>query len=145
MSSKNKSLNFIDIFAGAGGLSCGLEMASHRCLLGIDYDKHAMDTFALNHPKAEVYCGEIQKLTTKELLRLTKGEKIHLVVGGPPCQGFSTVGRGDPKDKRNRLFLEYCRIVRDLKPDFIVMENVTGILAQKNRAVLKGIFKTFNE
>jgi DNA (cytosine-5)-methyltransferase 1 len=137
-------LNFIDVFAGAGGLSCGMEMAGMRCLLGVDHDKHAMATFARNHKHAEVYCGDITKLTKKKLFDLIGKNKIHAVVGGPPCQGFSTVGTGDPKDQRNSLFLQFVRIVKLTKPEFVVMENVTGLLAKKNEKTLQAIFKRFS-
>jgi DNA (cytosine-5)-methyltransferase 1 len=136
-------LNFIDVFAGAGGLSCGLELAGHRCLLGIDYDKHAMDTFALNHEHAQTYCGDVRKLTNKKIEELTSALPIHAVVGGPPCQGFSTAGAGNPEDARNSLFLEFVRIVRVTKPAFVVMENVTGLMAKKNEETLYHILKKF--
>lgn len=142
---KKNNFNFIDVFAGAGGLSCGMEMAGMRCVLGIDADKHAMTTFAHNHKHAEVYCGDVTKLSKSELKKLTKGQKIHAVVGGPPCQGFSTVGLGDPKDNRNSLFREFVRIVRETKPEFVVIENVTGMLAKKNEATVKSIFDCFKK
>src|SRR5690606_13584401 len=94
---------------------------------------------------AEVYCGDVTKLSKAELKRLTKGQKIHAVVGGPPCQGFSTVGLGDPNDIRNTLFREFVRIVRETKPEFVVIENVTGMLAKKNEKTLKSIFDCFNK
>ncbi|PIK15868.1 DNA cytosine methyltransferase [Halobacteriovorax sp. JY17] len=139
----NNVLNFIDVFAGAGGLSCGLELAGMKCVLGIDANKHAMDTFARNHKHAETYCGDITKLAKKDLLEKLKGNHVHVVVGGPPCQGFSTVGLGNPDDMRNTLFLEFCRIVRTTMPYFVVIENVTGLLAKKNEKTLQNIFKKF--
>lgn len=138
-------LNFIDTFSGAGGLSCGLELAGLNCVLGIDKEKNAIETFKLNHPNAETFCGDITKLTKKELKKLTKNQNIDLVVGGPPCQGFSTVGRGNPEDDRNRLFLEFVRIVKETKPNFVVMENVTGLLAKKNETTLKAIMSLFHK
>jgi DNA (cytosine-5)-methyltransferase 1 len=139
------SLNFIDVFAGAGGLSCGLEMAGHRCLLGVDIDKYAMQTFAKNHRFAETYTGPIQELDKKKLNALLDNQTVHAVVGGPPCQGFSTVGAGDPKDVRNSLFLQFVRLVKLTKPHFVVVENVTGLLAQKNEKSLQAIFKQFTK
>ncbi|WP_372655630.1 DNA cytosine methyltransferase [Halobacteriovorax sp.] len=136
-------LNFIDVFAGAGGLSCGLELAGMKCVLGVDANKHAMETFAKNHKHAQTYCGDITKLTKKELLKKLDGNHVHVVVGGPPCQGFSTVGLGNPDDMRNTLFLEFCRIVRTTMPYFVVIENVTGLLAKKNEKTLQNIFKKF--
>lgn len=136
-------LNFIDVFSGAGGLSCGLEIAGLNCLLGVDIDKNAMKTFALNHKKAKVYCDSIANLDLKKITKLTHEQKIHAVVGGPPCQGFSTVGKGNPNDHRNSLFLHFVRIVAITKPYFIIVENVTGLLAKKNEKTLKAILSQF--
>lgn len=141
--SKYEKLNFIDVFAGAGGMSCGMELAGMRCLLGIDFDKYAMETFAHNHKYAQTYCGDVSKLTKTQLMELIKGQQIHAVVGGPPCQGFSTVGLGDPKDTRNELFKQFVRLVKITNPYFVVIENVTGLLAKKNEATLKAIFRKF--
>ncbi|MDC1174418.1 DNA cytosine methyltransferase [Bacteriovoracaceae bacterium] len=138
-------LNFIDVFSGAGGLSCGLEMVGHQCLLGVDIDKYAMETFSLNHKKANTYCGDISKLTKAKLEKLTGNKPIHAVVGGPPCQGFSTVGLGNPKDERNALFMQFVRLVRVTKPYYIILENVTGLVAKKNESTLKSIFKEFHK
>ena len=139
----NAKLNFIDIFAGAGGFSCGMEMAGHKCLLGVDFNQHAMNTFEKNHKGSKVFCGDIHLLKKKKLEELLDSKKVHVVVGGPPCQGFSTVGAGNPNDNRNSLFLQFVRIVRITKPQFVVMENVTGLLAQKNEQTLKAVFNKF--
>ncbi|MGI4993054.1 DNA cytosine methyltransferase [Halobacteriovorax sp. GFR7] len=143
-SKRSKKLKFIDIFSGAGGFSCGLEMAGFECVMGIDFNKHAMDTFALNHKKAFPYCGDISKLTNKKIKEVLGDTEVNLVVGGPPCQGFSTVGPGNPDDIRNKLFLEFVRVVKLTNPEFVVIENVTGLLAKKNESTLKAIFKKFN-
>ena len=140
-----KELNFIDLFSGAGGLSNGMEKAGWNCLLGLDMNKYALETFKANHNNAEIFHGNIKDLDTKTLKKLTKNKTIHAVVGGPPCQGFSTVGPGDPKDKRNHLFKEFVRIVKATNPEFIVVENVTGLLAKKNENTLKAIFLEFNK
>ncbi|MCK5884391.1 MAG: DNA cytosine methyltransferase [Bacteriovoracaceae bacterium] len=138
-------INFIDVFSGAGGLSCGMELAGHKCVLGVEIDKHAASTFAHNHKHAEVHCGDIRELTPKRLKELLNGKKVDAVIGGPPCQGFSTAGKGDPNDIRNTLFREFVRIVRNTSPNFVVIENVTGILAKKNEATLSDIFKQFEK
>jgi DNA (cytosine-5)-methyltransferase 1 len=141
---KNSKLNFIDVFSGAGGLSCGLELSGHQCVLGVEMDKFASETFKNNHKNAEVFCGNIIDLDKEKLLKLTKNKKIHAIVGGPPCQGFSTVGLGNPKDARNLLFKEFVRIVKITNPYFIVIENVTGLLASKNEKTLTAILKFFS-
>lgn len=145
MARANNTLNFIDVFSGAGGLSHGLEMAGMRCLLGIDSDKHAIKTFAKNHHHAATFSGDVKNLTPKELYKLIGDNPIHAIVGGPPCQGFSTVGPGNPEDTRNSLFMEFFRLVKVLRPYFIVIENVTGLLARKNEKTLKSIFDRFHK
>lgn len=142
---KKTSLNFIDLFSGAGGLSCGLELAGHKCLLGADYDKEAINSFKANHKHAEVYLGDMKKFTTKKLRELTKNEDIDMIVGGVPCPGFSSVGKGDPNDPRNLLFKEFVKICKDVSPSIIIIENVTGILAKKNEPILNQIFAAFEE
>lgn len=146
MKNKNNTrLNFVDIFSGAGGLSCGMEMSGMKCLLGVDSNKHAINTFQLNHKDANTFCGDIKELTKSKLLELTGNEKINAVVGGPPCQGFSTAGLGNPDDERNELFLEFIRIVKVLKPDYVIVENVTGLLAKKNEKTLTSILSQFKK
>ena len=139
----SSQLNFIDVFSGAGGLSCGLELAGMRCLLGIDMDKNAIETFKANHHYANTYCGSVTELTEKKLKELIKDQPVHAVVGGPPCQGFSTVGIGNPNDSRNSLFKEFIRLVKITNPYYVIIENVTGLLAKKNEKTIKDIFKLF--
>lgn len=141
----SKSYNFIDLFSGCGGFSTGLEMAGHKCLLGVDFDADAIASFALNHFGAATFLGDIKQLKSAELIKLIGGKKIDMVVGGPPCQGFSTVGKGQVGDDRNKLFLEFVRVVRDLKPNIVILENVTGLLAKKNSKILKSIFQEFQK
>lgn len=140
---KKSPLNFIDVFSGAGGLSCGLELAGMQCLLGIDMDKSAIETFKANHHFANTYCGPVKDLTSKKLNELINNKKVHAVVGGPPCQGFSTVGIGDPNDLRNSLFREFIRLVKITDPHYVIIENVTGLVARKNEKTLHAIFTLF--
>lgn len=136
---------FIDLFSGCGGFSSGLEMAGHHCLLGVDFNKEAIQTFERNHPQAKSYLGDIRDLTTKELKKLINPKEVEIVIGGPPCQGFSTVGPGKTEDIRNKLFLEFVRIVKCCNPKVVLFENVTGLLAKKNQPVLEAIFKEFEK
>jgi len=142
---KNNTLNFIDLFCGCGGFSTGLEAAGHKCLLGIDFDKHAIESFKYNHKNSQAICGDISKITKQKLLSTLGGKCVDMVVGGPPCQGFSTVGKGDSLDERNNLFKHFIRVVRALEPKVVLFENVTGILAKKNEFVLKKIFQEFEK
>src|SRR4028118_923949 len=94
---------FIDLFSGAGGLSCGLEMSGFKCLLGIDQDKTAIETFKLNHKYAQAIAGDIRKISTKSIKELIGNQKVSLICGGPPWQGFSTIGQNNKEDERNFL------------------------------------------
>ena len=140
-----KNFNFIDLFSGCGGFSTGMELAGHKCLLGIDFDKYAMETFAQNHPHSHAICMDIHKLTKAKLTKLIDIKKVDMVIGGPPCQGFSTVGRGAADDERNSLFKQFIRIVKITEPKIVIFENVTGMLAKKNQKTLASIFKAFEK
>ncbi len=136
---------FIDLFSGAGGMSCGLEMAGWACLLGIDHDRVAIETFQHNHPQAKAIAGDIREISNQQIQEIIEHQKVDLICGGPPCQGFSTIGENDHLDERNFLFLEFLRIVEALKPDYIIVENVTGLLSKRNENVLKAIIKSFTD
>lgn len=138
-----KTLNFIDLFSGCGGISLGLERAGFNCLLGLDFLEPAIQTFKKNHKNSIGICADIQKTKTADIKKLIGNKTVDLICGGPPCQGFSTVGLGRADDERNHLFLDFVRFVRDFKPSYIMIENVTGLLAKKNENTLKSIYKEF--
>lgn len=122
----------IDLFCGAGGLSAGLEMAGFTVLAGNDLFDAAGETFSRTHPQAEFIGGPIQELTVERLMQATglkKGE-LTVLVGGPPCQAYSVYNHQRSMfDARATLFREYLRIVDGMRPEWIVMENVTGIFS----------------
>jgi len=140
-----KKINFIDLFCGAGGLSKGLIKAGMNCLVGIDHLKPAIETFTANHPKSISICDDLRTIKTNEVKKLIGKQKVHLICGGPPCQGFSTIGPGNKDDSRNHLFLEFVRFVKDFKPNVVLIENVTGLLAKKNIETLESIFLCFEK
>lgn len=117
---------FVDLFAGAGGLSWGLQQAGMQCLLASDHWADAIETYQHNMPDHPVIHRDIRKLTVAELKRRLP-QKPDWIVGGPPCQGYSTVGKRNRQDPRNVLFLEFRRIVKGLNPDGFVIENVLGL------------------
>lgn len=129
---KEKVLNVIDVFCGASGLSTGFSNAGFNVLLGIDIFENALKTFKKNHPNSQILNEDINGVTGNKIRKLIGNKKIHVVVGGPPCQGFSMAGRRQPNDPRNSLFKEYVRLVNELDPDIFVMENVRGLLSMKN-------------
>ena len=126
----------IDLFSGSGGLSHGLQLAGFRSVAAVDFDKNAADTYQLNHPEAVVLNRDISKLDPKELLDILGGRELDLLAGGPSCQGYSTHGKRDAEDPRNFLFEHYIRIAKALRPKWILIENVQGMLTYN-----KGYFR----
>ncbi|MBS3087334.1 DNA cytosine methyltransferase [Candidatus Pacearchaeota archaeon] len=124
----------IDLFCGAGGLSEGFKQAGFKSILGIDVDKSALETFALNHAGAETICGDISQITREQIAKKINRDTVDLIIGGPPCQGFSLAGRRNPNDPRNKLVQEFLRIVREFKPKFFVIENVQGFKSMRDKS-----------
>ena len=117
----------IDIFSGAGGLSLGAEMAGIRIKTAIEINKSAAQTFLRNHKWANVLQDDIQDLDPR---KLQSGKKpVFVIMGGPPCQGFSlsNTRTRNMKNEKNFLFLEFVRFVQELRPEWFVLENVWGI------------------
>ena len=123
-----KKYRCVDLFAGAGGFSAGLGKAGFECVFALDIDPDASKSFQFNHPNIPFYEGNISDISGRTILERTglKPGELDLMVGGPPCQGFSTVGNKNYADPRNQLFLHYFRILRDLKPAYVIFENVSG-------------------
>ena len=120
-------MTVIDLFAGCGGMSLGFEMAGFEVKLAVEMDECAAETYRKNHKATKVLVADITQLhNINEYLGDTR---IDGVIGGPPCTGFSLSGNRDPKDPRNSLFMDYLRIVNEVKPQFFVMENVQGMLS----------------
>ena len=103
----------------------------------------ALNTYQKNFPYAKAICADLLKFDDAMILKDFGKSKIDVIVGGPPCQGFSTIGTNNVKDSRNHLFLDFVRFVKGFKPEIVVMENVTGLLAIKNNNTLKSIFRCF--
>lgn len=119
----------VDLFAGAGGLSEGLQASGVDVVAAVELHPHAGLTHAFNHPGTDVLVGDINDLNTETLESVLVAKSVpraDLVVGGPPCQGFSTAGQKNSLDPRNRLFEQYLRVVKYLRPRALVMENVPG-------------------
>lgn len=132
----------IDLFCGAGGLSAGFEMAGFTVLAGNDLFEAAGRTFEHTHPKAKFISGPIEELSVARLMEVTglKRGELSVLIGGPPCQAYSVYNhqRG-MHDARASLFHEYLRIVDGLRPEWIVMENVTGIYSIANGEAVQSI------
>ncbi len=129
----------IDLFSGAGGLSLGAARAGFDVRGSVEIDPHASQTHQLNFPKTIHLKESVSDHTGDSMLRffnLKKGE-VAGVVGGPPCQGFSAIGKRDVNDSRNRLFIDFFRIVSEIKPKFFLAENVPGILSKEAAGFIK--------
>jgi DNA (cytosine-5)-methyltransferase 1 len=120
----------LDIFAGAGGFSLGFEQAGCVISGAIEIDDWASATFGYNHPQTNVITGDIRLLKNKELYNQFKNDSPNIILGGPPCQGFSiaNINKGDPKDPRNTLFQEFIRLGKLFSPQIMVMENVPNLI-----------------
>lgn len=139
---KNK---IIDLFCGCGGLSRGFEMAGFETKIAIDMWNDAVKTYNHNRGKEIAVCEDIHNWDDSFLDNLISDGDIVGIVGGPPCQGYSTVGTRDVNDPRNHLYKEYCRIVEKVKPDFFVIENVKGLTTLSGGAFRDDIITRFSE
>lgn len=146
-----KNLTFLDLFAGAGGMSEGFVSEGFELLAANEIEKNYFETYQVNHKEfdsgSNLIVGDITSKSTKDLLfsSLPSKQKVGVVVGGPPCQGFSHAGWRDPKDSRNQLFKDFVSIVNEVRPEIFVMENVTGILSMRNGEAIKEIVSAFEE
>jgi DNA (cytosine-5)-methyltransferase 1 len=119
---------FIDLFAGAGGLSIGLEKAGFRMIAATDWDHWSCETLRVNHPKAFIYEGDIQEMSPQKFAKELDTKKVDLIVGGPPCQGFSQLGKRLADDPRNKMWKHYMRFVEFFRPTLFIIENVPQLL-----------------
>ncbi len=117
-------LTVLDLFAGGGGLSAGLgEAGGFTTVQAVEMDVAAAATYAQNHPETEVFRGAIQ-----DWLREGDVPQVDVIVGGPPCQGFSALGKQDAEDERNGLWHEYARTIVKAQPKYFVVENVAAFM-----------------
>lgn len=140
------TLNVLDLFCGAGGLSYGFESAGFNVLLGIDSDAKALETFELNHKGAKALCGDITQIECEKDIKPLLGEnRIDVIIGGPPCQGMSLSGSRKFDDPRNKLYLSYIRLVKEIQPKAFVIENVPGLVALFDGQIKDSIIEKFTE
>ena len=127
----NKQLNVLDLFCGCGGMTTGLVKAGLNVMAGIDIWNKAIESYEANHDHLAI-CADLTKLRPEDFKRKYNfTANIDVIVGGPPCQGFSIAGKRDQKDPRNSLFMEFCKYLDYFKPNAFIMENVMGILSMK--------------
>lgn len=130
MTRRAKDLNCVSLFSGGGGMCLGLENAGFNILFASDIEKSAADTFSINKPDLPFIHKDVRRIERSEVEKLVDGRKVHLVCGGSPCQGFSTIGDQLIGDPRNILFSAFQRIVKWTDADCFLMENVSYLRSQ---------------
>ena len=141
-------INVLDLFCGCGGMTKGLTDAGLNVIAGIDIWDKAINSYKKNFHHQAI-CEDLTKLSPENFNNLYNKENksIDLIVGGPPCQGFSIAGKRDTKDPRNSLFMEYVKYINYFNPKAFIMENVIGILSMKtdkNEKVIDIILSELN-
>lgn len=153
MARKNKFFNkknptYIDLFSGAGGFSLGFDKIGFKNVFSLDNESSFCKTYKKNFPNHILIEKDIIKLAREEVKKIIGNQKVDVIIGGPPCQGFSiagNIGRRFIDDPRNHLFKEFIRVVEIIKPDFFVMENVARLYTHNKGSTRKEILSRFKE
>ncbi|MEJ1386567.1 MAG: DNA cytosine methyltransferase [Candidatus Sedimenticola sp. (ex Thyasira tokunagai)] len=135
----------ISLFCGAGGCSLGFKQAGYNILFATDHDKSAIETYKDNFPGTKCVKDGIESLNFNKVMRdigIRKGE-LDILIGGPPCQGFSTAGSRFWDDPRNFLLKNYISAIEVLQPKWFLMENVEGLLTSKKGLYVSEAVKAF--
>lgn len=149
----------IDLFAGVGGLSLGFEQAGFDIVASVEYDPVHAAVHEFNFPLTKVVCADIGRLSPEQLLSAARegfvrhghapkewnASEIDVIFGGPPCQGFSTIGKRDMSDDRNKLGYKFADLIGEIKPRYFVMENVPGMAAGDHAGILARLIARFRK
>ena len=141
-------LKYIDLFSGAGGFSLGFDNQGFQNVFSVDIEPSFCKTYKHNFPTHQLIEKDICELSDSEIKYLKEFDDIDVVIGGPPCQGFSiagNIGRKFLDDPRNRLYKEFVRVVKIVKPKFFVMENVARLYTHKKGETRNEILSDFEE
>lgn len=139
-------LHSIDLFSGCGGMTLGFGWAGFHSVLASDIDENCQKTFETNFSKTPFLCGDIATIQKKEFDNIIQNQPIDVIIGGPPCQGFSLANKRRNKvseDPRNKLFYEFVKIINWYNPKSFVMENVKGLLSMDKGKVIEQIENEF--
>ena len=143
---KDKKFTCLDLFSGAGGLSKGFYDAGYDVVLGVDFDDAALQTFKANHGTAEVMKLDLFDHSNIDVIidyLKSKNIKLDVLVGGPPCQGFSIAGPRNMDDKRNSLYTAMVKLADRVKPQAVILENVPGMIQTNGGIGAKRIVADF--
>ena len=133
-------MKILDIFSGAGGMSLGFKQASFKIVLSVELEKVYCETYKHNNPGSTCLNEDITQINCEEVAKKhLHNKEIDGIIGGPPCQGYSSVGNRDINDPRNMLIFYFIQWVEFFQPEFFVMENVPGILSMDKGGIVKKI------
>lgn len=139
------NMNVVDLFSGVGGLSLGAARAGFNLAGAIEIDKHAIFSHQLNFPNSTHLQKDVSRLCAEDIFSACNVTEIDCVIGGPPCQGFSSIGKGNADDTRNDLYVHFFRLVNELSPICFLAENVPGIMNEKYDPVREKAFSLVRE
>lgn len=145
MIKKNIPLAVLDLFCGCGGLSLGFEQAGFEVKLGIDVWKDAIATFNYTHKSAQGIVADLFSVKPEEISKMTDINQIDVIIGGPPCQGFSIAGKRMIDDERNQLYKAFVNFVRFYQPKAFLMENVPNIMSIGKGLIREQITQDFEK
>ncbi|WP_013323965.1 DNA cytosine methyltransferase [Gloeothece verrucosa] len=147
ISAKKRRPIAVDLFAGAGGMSLGFEQAGFDVLASVEIDPIHCATHEYNFPFSTMICRSVTEITAREIRNLSPigTQDIDVVFGGPPCQGFSLIGKRLLDDPRNDLIYHFLRLVLELNPKYFILENVPGMALGKHKKLIEEIINKFQE
>lgn len=128
----SRKYKIVDLFSGCGGFGLGAKLAGFDVVLAVDIDRELQSAYQLNFPNTRILNGDLSKMDEESWRIAMSGEKVDGVIGGPPCQGYSRMGKNEADDPRRSLLAHFFRTVNILQPKFFVMENVEGLLDDGN-------------
>lgn len=138
--------SYIDLFCGAGGLSFGFDKAGFENIFSVEINPEFAKTYKKNFPSHKLLVEDIRDISNDTVKELVGGREIDIIIGGPPCQGFSiagNIGRTFIDDERNRLFKEFVRFVSEVNPKMFIMENVAAMATHLKGKTIKAIVDAF--
>ncbi|WP_109128254.1 DNA cytosine methyltransferase [Aggregatibacter segnis] len=141
----NSSLTVLDLFCGCGGLSLGFQQAGFNVKLGIDAWEDAIKTFNFTHKSAKGIVADLFSISPQEISKTTGLDTVDIIIGGPPCQGFSIAGKRMIDDERNQLYKSFVEFVSFYRPKAFLMENVPNIMSMGKGVIKEQITQDFEK